>query len=148
MQQHTIKSPNGAKRKRRILGRGDGSGHGSYSGKGMKGQKARTGPHIRPGFEGGQLPLYLRLPAIRGFNNVFRVEYQVVNLDKLNAFEEKSTVGLQQMLETGLLKDPNKPVKVLGQGKLDRALTVVANKFSKSAKEKIEVAGGTASESL
>ena len=147
MQQHTIKSPKGAKRNRKVIGRGDGSGHGSYSGKGMKGQKARTGPHIRPGFEGGQLPLYLRLPAIRGFNNIFRVEYEVVNLDRLNAFQENSTVGPQQMLEAGLLKNPRNLIKVLGRGKLEKALTVAATKFSKSAKEKIEAAGGTISES-
>ncbi len=144
MQQHTLRPPHGAKHKRKRVGRGDASGHGSYSGKGMKGQKARAGKGIRRGFEGGQLPLYLRLPALRGFTNIFRKEYAVVNVEKLNSFRKNSKVTPQNILESGLIKSAKTPVKILGNGNLEKALKVEAHKFSKSAKEKIEAAGGTA----
>ena len=125
------------------IGRGAGSGNGKTSGKGHKGQKARAGRGMRPGFEGGQMPLQRRVPK-RGFNNVFRTEYNVVNLSALNQFEDGATVDIQALMDKGLVKGLKDGVKVLGNGELTRKLTVSANAFSKSAKEKIEAAGGKA----
>ena len=123
-------------------GRGHGSGNGKTAGKGHKGQKARSGaPRI--GFEGGQMPLYRRLPK-RGFTNVWGTTYDVINVSDLNRFEKDSVVDLEAMIEAGLLKQVKDGVKVLGMGELDKALTVRANKFSASAVEKIEKAGGKA----
>ena len=146
MQQHNVKAPRGAKRARKRVGRGDGSGHGSYSGRGMKGQKSRSGGGVRPGFEGGQLPLAKRLPMIRGFTNIFRKEYNEVNLDRLARFPANSEVTLQLLVETGVLKNLKKPVKVLGRGELGVPLVVEAHKFSGSARSKIEAAGGSVRE--
>ena len=123
-------------------GRGHGSGNGKTAGKGHKGQKARSGA-TRPGFEGGQMPLYRRLPK-RGFTNVWGTTYDVINVSDLNRFEKDSVVDLEAMIEAGLLKQVKDGVKVLGRGELDKALTVRANKFSASAVEKIEKAGGKA----
>ena len=123
-------------------GRGHGSGNGKTAGKGHKGQKARSGAP-RPGFEGGQMPLYRRLPK-RGFNNKWGVTYDVVNVDELNKFEAGTVVNQAVLEEAGIVKQVRDGVKILGEGELKVALTVQANKFSKSAVEKIEAAGGKA----
>jgi len=144
MQQHNLKPPAGATHKRKRVGRGDGSGHGSQSGKGAKGQKARAGGGVRLGFEGGQLPLIKRLPRKRGFVNIFKIEYSVVNVGELKAFSANSEITLKELLESGLIKSLKYPVKILGDGKIDRPLTVKANKFSAAAEKKITAAGGKA----
>lgn len=146
MQQHLLRSPKGAKRGRKRVGRGDGSGHGSYSGKGQKGQKARSGGGPRPGFEGGQIPLVEALPSMRGFTNIFREEYCLVDLVRLARFAANTAVTPQLLVEVGLLKNLKRPVKVLGRGELNVPLSVEAHKFSKSAREKIEAVGGSARE--
>jgi large subunit ribosomal protein L15 len=146
MKQHDLQPALGATHARKRVGRGDGSGHGTYSGRGCKGQKARAGKPVRLGFEGGQLPLFRRLPHKRGFpNTLFRVEYDVVNLASLEVFDAGSEITPDVMLGLGLVKG-DKPVKVLGDGELTKALKVSADKFSASAKAKIEAAGGTATE--
>lgn len=146
MKQNDLMPAPGSKRPRKRVGRGDGSGHGTYSGRGQKGQKARAGGRMRPGFEGGQLPLIKRLPKKRGFFNPFRTDYKVVNLDQLNSFESGSEVTVESLRSAGLIKSTRQPVKVLAGGELDRPLKVKANKFSEAAKAKIEAAGGTAEE--
>jgi large subunit ribosomal protein L15 len=147
LRQNNIAPAPGSKKDRKRVGRGTGSGHGTYSGRGCKGQKARTGNNkVRPGFEGGQLPLIKRLPRKRGFTNIFRIEYSVVNVGELNAFESGAEVTLEMMLAAGLVKSAVRPVKVLGDGDIDRPLTIKAQKFSASAKAKIEKAGGKAEE--
>lgn len=136
----------GSKRNRKRVGRGDGSGHGTYSGRGCKGQKSRAGYKMRPGFEGGQLPLIKRLPQKRGFFNPFRIEYSVVHLDQLSRFEADSEVTPELLVAYGIVKSLRNPVKILADGDIDRPLTVKANKFSAAAKAKIEAAGGKAEE--
>lgn len=136
----------GAVKNRKRVGRGDGSGHGSFSGKGQKGQKARSGGKVRPGFEGGQLPLIKRLPRKRGFVNIFRIEYQVVNLDQLNVFGSQSEVTPEALAGRGLIKSSQRPVKILAGGDLSQPLSVTAHKFSAAAKSKIEAAGGKVAE--
>ncbi len=143
MQQQDLRPPAGAKRARRRIGRGDSSGYGSFAGRGMKGQNSRSGGGVRPGFEGGQLPLSKKLPFIRGFTNIFRVEYSVVNVEALSAFEANSEVTPEVLNDTGVLRNLNKPVKILGRGELDVPLAVTAHKFSASARQKIEAAGGS-----
>lgn len=137
----------GARTSKKRLGRGIGSGLGKTSGKGHKGQWARSGGGVRPGFEGGQMPLTRKVPK-RGFNNHFKVVYAVVNLDKLNMFEAGTVVDYDVLLENGLVKAVKDAagLKVLGSGKLEVALTVKASKFSATAKKAIEAAGGTAEE--
>ena len=125
------------------IGRGHGSGNGKTAGKGHKGQKARAGHGQRPGFEGGQMPLQRRIPK-RGFNNIFRVEYATVNVSQLNVFENGSVVDADALVEAGLVKKILGGVKILGNGELERKLTVKAAAFSKSAEEKINAAGGKA----
>ena len=146
MQQHSIRSPKGAKKQRRRVGRGDGSGHGSYSGRGLKGQKSRAGGGVRVSFEGGQLPIVKALPMLRGFTNIFRKEYAVVNLASLAGFPAGSQVTPSTLVLNGVVRNLKKPVKVLGLGDLEVALVVEAHKFSKSAREKIEAAGGSVRE--
>ncbi len=124
-------------------GRGHGSGNGKTAGKGHKGQKARSGGSIRPGFEGGQMPLQRRIPK-RGFVNIFATNYAVINVKDLNVFEDGAVVDEQAILEAGLLKKTLDGVKVLGKGELTKKLTVNAAAFSESAKQKIEEAGGKA----
>lgn len=141
MKIHELTPAPGSTHERKRIGRGIGSGTGKTSGKGHKGQKARSGGGVRPGFEGGQNPLYRRLPK-RGFKNISRVEYAVINLADLNAFEAETVVTPELLLETGLVKNPKDGVKVLGNGELTVKLTVKANKFSASAVEKIQAAGG------
>ncbi|AAW40273.1 MAG: 50S ribosomal protein L15 [Dehalococcoides mccartyi] len=135
----------GSKKDRKRVGRGD-AGRGNYSGRGMKGQKARSGGATRPGFEGGQLPIYLRLPRKRGFFNPFRIEYTVVNIEQLNIFEAGTEVTPETMLAAGLIRNFVKPVKILAAGHIDRALEVSAHKFSQAAKAQIEAAGGKVQE--
>ncbi len=125
------------------IGRGHGSGNGKTAGKGHKGQKARAGHGQRPGFEGGQMPLQRRIPK-RGFNNIFRTEYAIVNVEQLNAFENGATVDADALVAAGLVKKTLDGIKILGSGELSRKLTVNAAAFSASAKEKIEAAGGKA----
>ena len=144
MQNHTLSSAGSKTRKRKRIGRGDASGNGSYSGKGMKGQKSRSGGGVRPGFEGGQLPLIKRLPSLRGFTNIFKTQYHAVNLDTiLKMYPNGGDVSPGTLVETGVLKDQKLPLKVLGRGEINVNLKVSAHKFTKSAKEKIETAGGT-----
>ena len=144
MQNHTLSSAGSKTRKRKRIGRGDASGNGSYSGKGMKGQKSRSGGGVRPGFEGGQLPLIKRLPSLRGFTNIFKSQYHAVNLDTiLKMYPNGGDVSPGTLVETGVLKDQKLPLKVLGRGEINVNLKVSAHKFTKSAKQKIETAGGT-----
>jgi large subunit ribosomal protein L15 len=146
MKLHELHSPEGARKNRKRVGRGTASGHGKTAGRGMKGQKARSGGGKPPYFEGGQLPLARRLPHKRGFTNIFKVQYSVVNLDRLAGFRQESNVDPEAMAQAGLIKSSSNPVKVLGRGQLKHALTIAAHKFSASAKEKIEAAGGKAVE--
>ncbi|ADP34774.1 50S ribosomal protein L15 [Bacillus atrophaeus] len=143
MKLHELKPSEGSRKTRNRVGRGIGSGNGKTAGKGHKGQNARSGGGVRPGFEGGQMPLFQRLPK-RGFTNINRKDYSVVNLDKLNGFAEGTEVTPELLLETGVISKLNAGVKILGNGKLEKKLTVKANKFSASAKEAVEAAGGTA----
>ena len=146
MQQHNLRPPKGAKKSRRRVGRGDGSGFGSYSGRGMKGQKSRTGGGVRPSFEGGQLPLSKKLPKIRGFTNIFRTRYSVVNVEQLAAFPSEFEVTPEILIEAGVLRNLKYPVKILGRGELNVPLVVSAHKFSTSARHQIEAAGGSVRE--
>lgn len=133
----------GGSKARKRVGRGTGSGQGKTAGRGQDGQKSRSGGGVRPGFEGGQMPLFRRLPK-RGFTNVFAKEWNLVNLSDLNIFEEGQTVDLDALIEAGRIKKSKKalPLKVLGNGDIEKALTVKATAFSASAKEKIEARGG------
>ena len=137
-----LKPVDGARHSKKRLGRGIGSGLGKTAGKGTKGQNSRSGGGVRPGFEGGQLPLFQRLPK-RGFKNHFRVEYAVVNVEQLNVFEDGAVVDAKTLVEKGFFKDTKDGLKVLGNGELTKKLTVKANKFSESAKKAIEAKGGS-----
>mgnify|MGYP003316385310 CR=1 FL=1 len=144
MKLHTISPNYGATKTRKRVGRGPGSGLGKTSGRGENGQKSRSGYSRKPGFEGGQLPLYRRLPK-RGFTNArFKVEYAVINLDDLNKFENDAVITPELLKEMGLLKNQLDGVKVLGNGTLEKKLTIKAHRFSSSALEKIEKASGIA----
>ena len=132
----------GSSRKRKRVGRGDGSGHGKTSGRGHKGQGARSGGNTKPGFEGGQMPLQRRLPK-RGFHNPFRIEMSVVNLSQLDSFSADSDVTPETLMQHGYVSGKARRVKVLGDGTLTKSLRVRAHGFSAKAKEKIEAAGGT-----
>lgn len=142
MKLHELSPAKGSKHKKKRVGRGPGSGIGKTSGRGEKGQKSRTGYSSRPGFEGGQMPLIRRVPK-RGFTNIWKTEYSVVNLSQLAELEGE--INPEVLLEHGLVRS-GKKVKVLGDGEIGKALAVVANKFSKSAREKIEAAGGRCEE--
>ncbi|MDI6689188.1 MAG: 50S ribosomal protein L15 [Actinomycetota bacterium] len=144
MKLHELRPAEGSIKSRKRVGRGRGSGYGKTSGRGTKGQKARSGGGIRPGFEGGQNPLHLRLPKLPGFRNLFKREYAIVNVENLNVFKDKSVIDPKALLERGLIRKRNLPVKILGEGKLSKALTVRAHSFSKTAVKKIEEAGGKA----
>lgn len=141
MKLHEMKPAVGARKSRKRIGRGIGSGFGKTSGKGHKGQNARSGGGTRLGFEGGQTPLFQRLPK-RGFTNINRKDYAVVNLDKLNLFDEGTEVTPELLLESGVVSNAKSGIKILGNGQLEKKLTVKANKFSATAKEAIEQAGG------
>lgn len=141
MNLHEMKPAYGARKSRKRLGRGIGSGFGKTSGKGHKGQNARSGGGTRLGFEGGQTPLFQRLPK-RGFTNINRKDYSVVNVEKLNLFEEGTVVTPELLLKSGIVSKTKSGIKILGNGKLEKKITVKAHKFSATAKEAIEQAGG------
>ena len=143
MKLHELKKPAGSTRAPKRVGRGTGSGLGTTSGRGMNGQNSRSGGGTRLGFEGGQMPLYRRLPK-RGFTNHWKKEYVGVNVEKLNCFEDGATVTSQMIIDAGLAKKVTEGVKILGGGELKKNLTVQAEKFSDSAIEKIVAAGGKA----
>ncbi len=140
--QHEIKPPKGARHTRKRVGRGESSGHGKTSGRGMKGQKARSGGQIPARFEGGQLPLVKRLPFTRGFVNIFKTHFSLVKVGDLERFDAGTEVNLETLVQAGLVKSVSRPIKVLGDGDLTKAFTVEANKFSAGARVKIEAAGG------
>lgn len=141
MKLHELKPAAGARKKEVRVGRGVGSGNGKTSGKGHKGQKARSGGGVRPGFEGGQMPLYRRLPK-RGFKNIWAKKYAEVNVETLNRFEDGEEVDAVKLVEFGILKNVLDGIKILGNGEITKKLTVKAQKFTKSAVAKIEAAGG------
>lgn len=141
MEIHELGPAYGSKTVRKRVGRGIGSGLGKTAGKGHKGQKARSGGKIRRGFEGGQTPLYRRIPK-RGFNNIFTIEYATINVSDLEVFDNGTVVTIDTLLKEGIIKKELSGLKVLGNGNLTKKLTVEAKKFSSSAKEKIEAAGG------
>ena len=146
MRQDKLSPAPGSKKNRKRVGRGDGSGHGTYSGRGCKGQKSRSGFKMSRGFEGGQLPLIRRLPRKRGFTNIFRTEYSVVNIGKLSVFEAGSEVTPERLVLAGVVKSLQHPIKVLAEGDINHPLIVKANRFSAAAKAKIEAAGGKVEE--
>lgn len=141
MKLHELKSPPGANKRTKRVGRGPGSGHGKTSTRGHKGQKARSGGGVRLGFEGGQMPLQRRIPK-RGFTNIFKKEYAIINLRDLNIFEDGTEVTPELLIETGLIKSVKDGVKILGDGDLDRKLTIKAHKISKQAQDKVTAKGG------
>lgn len=142
MKLHTLKASEGSRQERNRVGRGQGSGNGKTAGRGQKGLKQRSGGKVSLGFEGGQTPLFRRIPK-RGFNNFNRKEYSVVNLESLNRFEDGATVTPALLKEVGLVTSELAGVKILGNGQLERKLTIQAHKFSKSAEEAITAAGGS-----
>lgn len=147
MMEHEISPPKGARRNRKRVGRGDAAGGGSYAGRGLKGQKSRSGKGLRPGFEGGQLPLIKGLPMKRGFNNRYKTYYSLVNLNTLqDRFEAGARVTPELLHGLNIVRRPNLPIKVVGDGELGQPLTVVAHKFTASARAKIEAAGGSVEE--
>jgi large subunit ribosomal protein L15 len=141
MKLHELSSATGSRHSRKRVGRGVGSGMGKTSTRGHKGQNARSGGGVRPGFEGGQNPLYRRLPK-RGFNNPFRKEFAIVNLEDLSTFADGTEVTPEVLMASGIVKSPKDGIKILGNGEITVKLTVKANKFSQSAVEKIQAAGG------
>ena len=141
MKLHELAPAAGSKKTRTRVGRGLGSGLGKTSGRGQKGQNSRSGGGVRTGFEGGQMPLYRRVPK-RGFKNIFALQYAEVNVSQLNRFEDGATVDPVALIEAGILKNVRDGIRILGNGTLERKLTVIANGFTKSAVEKIEAAGG------
>jgi large subunit ribosomal protein L15 len=145
MELSNLKPKKGARHAKKRVGRGPGSGHGKTSGRGEKGQKSRSGYSGKRGFEGGQMPLHRRLPK-RGFTNIFKTDYAVVNVSDLERFDNGASVDEAMLRQAGLVKGSHDGVKVLGDGELSKKLTVSATKFSKTAKEIIEKAGGTVQE--
>lgn len=147
MMEHQIAPPKGARRPRKRVGRGDAAGGGSYAGRGMKGQKSRSGPGVRPGFEGGQMPLIKGLPMKRGFNNRYKTHYALVDLATLQErFEANAEVTPELLRGLGIVRRTRLPVKVVGDGDLTQPMTVAAHKFTASARAKIEAAGGSVAE--
>jgi large subunit ribosomal protein L15 len=146
MMQHLVTSPRGARKSRKRVGRGDSAGQGSTAGRGMKGQKSRSGRGVPPGFEGGQLRLIKGLPMKRGFNNRFKTYYSLVKLDVLEKFEAGQRITPEILRDRGYLRDRTRPVKVLGDGVITKGVTVAAHKFTQSAREKITAAGGVVEE--
>ena len=141
MKLHELKAAEGSRKERKRKGRGIGSGNGKTAGKGHKGQNARSGGGVRPGFEGGQTPLFRRLPK-RGFTNINRKEYAIVNLDVLNRFEDGTVITPALLVESGIVKNEKAGIKILAKGTVEKKLTVQAHKFSSTAAEAIEAAGG------
>lgn len=146
MQLHELRPPEGAKKKRKRVGRGIAAGQGKTAGRGTKGQAARSGGTKGPYFEGGQLPLVRRLPYKRGFTNIFKVQYAPVNLNRLEGFAADDEISPTTLAAAGIIKSASVPVAILGTGEIDRPLLVKAHKFSASARAKIEEAGGSAEE--
>jgi large subunit ribosomal protein L15 len=146
MMQHQVAPSKGARKNRKRVGRGDAAGQGSTAGRGMKGQKSRSGGGVSPWFEGGQLPLIKGLPMKRGFHNPFKTYYSLIKLESLNSFDAGERITPELLLARGFLRNLNQPVKIVGDGEISKAVTVVAAKFTKTAKEKIEAAKGTAEE--
>ncbi len=142
MRLHELAPAEGAKKDRKRVGRGNGSGHGTFSGRGSKGQKARSGGQVNPRFEGGQVPMVLRLPHKRGFTNIFKERYHLVNLDGLDRFESGSEVTPEALAAAGIIRDVDLPVKLLGRGEISKQLTIRVHKWSQSAQQKVEAAGG------
>ncbi len=143
MKLHELSPVEGSKKKAKRIGRGHGSGQGKTAGKGHKGQKARAGRGMRPGFEGGQMPLQRRIPK-RGFNNIFAKQIVSINVGALNAFEDGATVDTDAIIKAGITKKSGDGIKILGNGELKKNLTVKVSAFSETAKQKIEAAGGKA----
>lgn len=143
MRLHELKAAEGATKVRKRRGRGQGTGQGTTGGRGMNGQNSRSGGGVRLGFEGGQMPLYRRIPK-RGFTNIWRKEYEIVNVETLNRFDNGTEVTPELLIAEGIVKQVKDGIKILGNGKLEKNLTVQAQKFTKSALEKIEAAGGKA----
>ena len=143
MKLHELSPSEGSKKKAFRVGRGHGSGNGKTSGKGQKGQKARSGGGVRPGFEGGQMPIYRRLPK-RGFTNIFAKKYTSINVEDLNKFDNGTEITTEVLKENGVIKKINDGIVVLGRGDLNKKVTIKAKRFSKSAEEKISAAGGKA----
>jgi large subunit ribosomal protein L15 len=141
MKLHELRPAEGSKKTRKRVGRGTGSGWGKTAGRGQDGQNSRSGGGVRPGFEGGQMPLFRRLPK-RGFNNIFAKEFATINVNRLNEFENGTEVTPELLLEKKVIKNIKDGVKILGNGNVEKTLTVKASKFSKAAAEKIEAAGG------
>lgn len=141
MKLHELRAPEGSTKKSKRKGRGTGSGQGKTAGRGMNGQNSRSGGGTRLGFEGGQMPLYRRIPK-RGFTNIWKKEWEIINVDDLNIFEEGTEITPQMLVEAGLAKKVVDGIKILGDGTLEKSVTVKAHKFSKTAIEKIESAGG------
>jgi large subunit ribosomal protein L15 len=146
MQQNDLFPAFGSRKNRKRVGRGNGSGHGTFCGRGIKGQKSRSGVQLQRGFEGGQLPIIKRLPRKRGFHNPFRVAYSPVNIGSLIGFAAGTEITPELLYEVGLIETLSRPVKILADGEIKEALTVKANKFSEAAKAKIEAAGGKVEE--
>jgi large subunit ribosomal protein L15 len=142
MELHTLSPAKGSRKKVKRVGRGPGSGHGKTSGRGQKGQLSRSGGGKGSAFEGGQTPLQRRIPKLRGFKNPFKKVFNIVNLEKLNVFPAKTTIDPAQLKSKGLIKKETLPVKILGQGEIEKPLTIKAHAFSKTARQKIEKAGG------
>lgn len=146
MMEHQISPGQGSRRRRRRIGRGNAAGQGTYAGKGLKGQKARSGKGPRPGFEGGQLPLIKRLPEKRGFTNIFKERYSLVNVGDLESYAGDEPITKEMLRDLGLVKNLKHPIKILGDGDLTKSVTIQADKFSGTAKQKIEKAGGKVEE--
>jgi len=146
MRQDTLAPASGSKKQRKRVGRGDGSGHGTYSGRGCKGEKSRAGYKMSRGFEGGQLSLIRRLPRKRGFTNIFATKYSIVNVGKLSMFEAETEVTPERLVVAGAVKSLQYPIKIVAEGDISHPLVVKAHKFSAAAKAKIEAAGGKVEE--
>jgi large subunit ribosomal protein L15 len=140
---HDLKPAKGATSKRKRIGRGTASGQGTTAGRGMNGQNSRSGGGVRPGFEGGQMPLFRRIPK-RGFHNKFKKQWTIVNVETLNEFDNDTVITPELLIEEGVIKKVEYGIKILGNGELEKKLTVKANKFTQSAISKIEAAGGKA----
>jgi large subunit ribosomal protein L15 len=143
MKMGDIVAPSGANKDRKRVGRGHGSGHVKTAGRGTKGQKARTGGNVPARFQGGQTPIHQQLPYKRGFTNIWSQRYNIINLEQLTGLEKGTEVTPQSLLDQGLLRDTDKPLKILGDGELSVALSVSAHKVSEGARQKIEAAGGS-----
>jgi large subunit ribosomal protein L15 len=146
MMEHQVAPSKGARKNRKRIGRGDAAGQGSTAGRGNKGQKSRSGGGMPPWFEGGQLPLIKGLPMKRGFHNPFKIYYSLIKIGTLNDFEAGERITPELLLEKGYLRNLNAPVKIVGDGEISKAVTVVASRFTQSARQKIEAAKGTAEE--